>query len=341
MRRFFIALNRYYNNYKTIIWIAILIIVLFLLINNAIDKFLRKNINSSNVNNITTIVAVNEGNLNYTNNISNTVIEKTDNEIVSEISDKEVAIKVFVDFCNSSKLDSAYGMLSEECKEILYPTKSDFVSNYYNVYFAEFKNVSINKYNGNSTYKVDFKLDSISTGQVNINTKTDYITVNSDYKLNVSSFIKKRKIDRVAKNSYLKVNVVNEYAFLDHEIYDIEVENFTSADIYLDDLYTSSSTFLVDKDNNYFYLDTNNYKDDELKVLAKKIKNVNLQFYRTYNENNEASEMLLNNIKVENYEYTDSNYISSNVIADTSQEIIYERKTTTYPDTVSLKVSLK
>lgn len=263
MRKFFIALNRYYNNNKTIIWIAILIIVLFLLMNNAIDKLLRKNSNSSNVDNITTIVAVNESNINHTNSISNTVIEKTDNEIISEISDKEAAIKVFVDFCNSSKLDSAYSMLSEECKGILYPTKSDFVSNYYNVYFAEFKNVSINQYNGNSTYKVDFKSDSISTGQVNINTKTDYITVNSDYKLNVSSFIKKRKIDRVAKNSYLKVNVVNEYAFLDHESYEIEVENFTSADIYLDDLYASGSIFLVDKDNNHFYLDNTSYKDNE------------------------------------------------------------------------------
>lgn len=341
MRRFFIALNRYYNNYKTIIWIVILVIVLFLLINNAIDKLLRKNNNSSSVNNITTIVAVNESNLNYTNNVSNTVIEETDNEIITEISSKEDAIKVFVDFCNSAKLDSAYSMLSNECKEILYPTKSDFVSNYYNVYFSEFKNASINQYNRNSTYKVDLKSDSISTGQANINAKTDYITVNGDYKLNVSSFIKKRKIDKAAKNSYLKVNVVNEYAFLNYESYDIEVENYTSADMYLDDIDVSSSTCLVDGDNNHFYLDSNNYKDDELKVPAKKIRNVNLQFYRTYKENNDVLEMLFNNIKVENYEYTDSNYISSNVVTDTSQEIIYEKRTTTYPDNISLKVSFK
>lgn len=341
MRKIFIALNRYYNNYKTIIWIAILIIVLFLLVNNAMDKLLRENSNSSSVNNITTIVAVSENDSHYTNNVSNTVIEKTDSEIISEISNNENAIKVFVDFCNSSKIDSAYSMLSDECKEILYPTKSDFVSNYYNVYFSEFKNVSINKYNGNSTYKVDFKLDSISTGRINIDSKTDYITINSDYKLNVSSFIKKKKINKSAKNSYLKVNVLNEYIFLNYENYEIEVENFTSADMYLDNVDDSNNTYLVDENNNYFYFNIDNYEQSELKVSANKTKNIKLQFARTYKEYNKILKMIFNNVKIDNYEYTDSNYISSNIVTGNSQEIIYERKTTTYPDTVSLKVSFE
>lgn len=350
MRRILIALNKYYNNYKTIIWIIVIAIVLFLLVTNAIDKALNEDSNSSSVNNTTTIVAVNETNGTYsnstnslssTNNDSNTITKKTDNEIISEISSNENAIRVFVDFCNSSKLDAAYSMLSDECKEILYPTKSDFVSNYYSIYFSDFRNVSINRYNGNSTYKVDYKLDSISTGGVNIDNNTDYITVNNDYKLNISSFIKKNQINKSAKNSYLKVNIINEYVFLNYQSYEIEVENFTSANMYLDEIDNISNTYLVDRNNNHFYLDIDDYEESELKISANKRKNIYLQFSRTYKEDNDALEMIFNNVKVENYEYTDSNYISSNIVTGNSQEIIYERKTTTYPDTVRLRVSLE
>ena len=350
MRRILIALNRYYNNYKTIIWIIIIAIVLFLLVTNAMNKTLRERSNSSSVNNTTTIVAVNESNgiyndssnsLSYINNVSNTITKKTDNEIISEVSSNEDAIKVFVNFCNSSKLDAAYSMLSDECKEILYPTKSDFVSNYYNIYFSEFRNVSINKYNGNSTYKVDYKLDSISTGGVSIDNKTDYITVNNDYKLNISSFIKKKQINKSTKNSYLKVNIINEYVFLNSESYEIEVENFTSANMYLDDMNIVSNTYLVDKNNNHFYLDIDNYEESELKISSNKTRNIYLQFSRTYKEDNDVLEMIFNNVKIENYEYTDSNYISSNIVTNNSQEIIYERKVTKYPDTVYLKVSFE
>lgn len=349
MRRIIIALNRYYNNYKTIIWIIIIVIVLFLLVTNAMNKALKEDSNSSSVNNTTTIVDVDEkskayntlsNNLSSTNNISNAITEKTDNEIISDISSNEDAIKVFVNFCNSSKLDSAYSMLSDDCKEILYPTKSDFISNYYNVYFLESKNISINKYNGNNTYKVDFKVDSISTGAITTEEKTDYITVNSDYKLNISSFIKKSQINKSAKNSYLKVDVLNKYIFLNYESYEINVENLTRADMYLDNV-DNSSTYLVDKNNNYFYLNIDNYEESELKVSANKTKNIKLQFYRTYKEDNRVPTMILNNIKIENYEYTDSNYISSNIVTGNSQEIIYERRITTYPDTISLQVSFE
>ncbi len=341
MRRILIALNKYYNNYKTIIWIIVIAIVLFLLVTNAIDKDLKENGNSSSVNNTTTIVAVNENNgaandlsnnISSTNNVSNTAKEKTDNEIISEISENEDAIKVFVNFCNSSKLDSAYSMLSDDCKEILYPTKSDFVSNYYNVYFSESKDVYINKYNGNNIYKVDFKMDAITTGGSDNGKKTDYITVNSDYKLNISSFIKKRQINKSAENSYLKVSVLNEYVFLNYEDYEIEVENFTTADMYLNDI-NNSNTYLVDKNKEAFYLNINNYGEDELKISANKIKNIKLQFSRKYKEDNDVSKMIFKNIKIKNYEY-----IHSDRADDASQEVTYEKKTTTYPDTVSLQV---
>lgn len=343
MRKFFIALNKYYNNYKIVIWIIVIAIVLFLLVTNAMDKILKENSNSSSVNNTTTIVAINEkdstsntifNDLASTNNVSNAVTEKTDSEIINEISSNENAIKVFVDFCNSSKLDSAYSMLSDDCKEILYPTKSDFISNYYNAYFAEPKNVYINKYNKQKTYKVDFKLDSILTGGSNTGNKIDYITVNSDYKLNISSFIRKKQVGKSAKNSYLKVNVLNEYVFLNYENYEIEVENFTSADMILGNADDGSSTYLVDTNNNYFYLDINNNEENELKVSGNKSKNIKLQFSKEYKEDTNVLKMVFNNIEIKNYEYLDSN-----VGTDTSQEVIYERRTTTYPNTISLQVS--
>ena len=339
MRDFIIGLSEWYNRYKFIIWTIVVVIVLFLLVTSSIDKALKKSNSSSSVVNTTTIA------VNTTNETSNTQSEnttvgnnsvsskKTDEEIISEITSKESAIKVFVSFCNAGKVDMAYSMLSDGCKEAMFPSKELFVKNYYNVYFQYSKEVTIVKYNSIGTYKVNLKTDSILTGvTTNTDINTDYITVDGSYKLNVSGLLYKQSVDKSGIDLYLSVGVVAKYVYLDYEEFEVNVKNLTSADITLDDIEKTGFTYLVDASNNY-------YKSD-IKIYAGKSKDIRLRFTKVYNSGSNDSKLVFNNIHIENYEYTDSDMIDSNTTTDTSQKVIYQRKTTTYPETVTLEVVL-
>lgn len=44
-------------------------------------------------------------------------------------------VNQFVDLCNEQKIEEAYNLLSEECKEEVYPSLDSFRNNYYNAIF--------------------------------------------------------------------------------------------------------------------------------------------------------------------------------------------------------------
>ena len=66
-----------------------------------------------------------------------------------------------------------------------------------------------------------------------------------------------------------------------------------------------------------------------------------MKFNKKYNENDEIVTMNFNNIVIENYEYGDKNSINKNEILGKSGETTYERKYTTYPEKVTLRVDFK
>ena len=327
MRNFLIAVNRYYNKYKFLIWVAIVAIVLFWLVSYGIEKFQRENNsnNSSSANNTTTVVADNS-------------IPKTDEQRISEVTDYNSAIKTFMNFCNEKKISTAYSMLSDDCKEVLYPSEDLFEKNYYNVYFQEFRNVSIAEYNKNGTYQVTFKTDSLSTGSEPKVVNKDYITVDTDNKLNVLGFIKKSNVNKTASDLYLKAEVIEKNIYLDHEDYKVQLSNQTSADMILDNLQSEATINLVDGNNNYYNLDVLNYNESDFSINAGKTKTITFKFAKAYkginDENSESTKIIFRNINIENYEYGDITSVDENT------STTYERKTTKYPETIIFQIEL-
>ena len=92
--------------------------------------------------------------------IANIVSGSNDNleEITSKVADinmkREDEIKLFIQLCNNGKVDAAYSLLADECKETLYPTKQSFIDSYYGVIFKICHQRTIN----NSEYMLGVRL---------------------------------------------------------------------------------------------------------------------------------------------------------------------------------------
>lgn len=342
MRRILIFLNRFYNQNKNIIWFIIIAIALFLLFIKTATNWVKENNNSSSVNNATTIVENDQSGQHQANisdvNITNNSVQ-SETEIIESITSKQEAIRVFIKFCNEEKIESAYNMLTDDCKEYLYPSKNEFVKNYYNNFFDTKKEAVISTYN-NNIYRVGLSEDSISTGYADKNKETviDYITVTDNYKLSISSFVKKEKIDKTQENEYININIKEKYIYADYEIYAINVKNLTKADIYLNEP-INSSLFIQDKNRNNINLNIDEYIEDDFKVISEQEKNMNLKFNRRYDGKNITSNIVFDNIKIVNKLYYDSSK-TQNIINGSSQQTLYEKKMSTYPNKIKVNVKI-
>ena len=67
------------------------------------------------------------------------------------VSEEETKINVdiietFIQKCNSADITGAYNMLTNECKEVVFPTEESFKSGYYDIIFATKKNSKHRKF---------------------------------------------------------------------------------------------------------------------------------------------------------------------------------------------------
>ena len=85
---------------------------------------------------------------------------------------------MFVEYCNNGKVEEAYNMLTDECKDEIYREQRIFEETYYNEIFLNTqRNVVVENWISN-IYKVNYNEDFLSSGKYSTeNTKQDYITI--------------------------------------------------------------------------------------------------------------------------------------------------------------------
>lgn len=100
---------------------------------------------------------------------------------VSTTENNMEIIEKFVKYCNAGKIEEAYELLTQDCKEEQFPTLEDFKNNYYKLIFTEKKLYEAKNYrnfSGSYTYEVKFYNDVLSQGKVSTTEiYTDYITI--------------------------------------------------------------------------------------------------------------------------------------------------------------------
>ena len=155
-----IFLRWYYRN-KFKFWISILIILgiyfVLMLLNNFSEKELQKEETKTLVSNVTEYT--NKDSIKSQETIIGGQTKTEDIKTANEIIDN------FIKYCNKEEIEKAYELLSDNCKDGMFPTIDDFIKLYYNNVFGVSKTYQMQNWSGN-TYKIEYKDSLLSTGGI-------------------------------------------------------------------------------------------------------------------------------------------------------------------------------
>lgn len=295
-------LIRFYNQNRRRILITILIIVFILGIIQLLNYFSKINITAREtqrleVNNTeANKELVSDKSAISGQSISSTQL-KRDTDIINE----------FVGYCNNGDINSAYEILTSECKEEVFPSIQDFYNIYYSKIFnGEYKTYTIENWSGN-TYEIKFTGDILSSGDLSNNeTKQDYITIakeNGENKLNINNYVGRNNLNKSTEYNDIKVTVTNIDTYMDYEIYSLSVQNNSDNTILLDTSDDTKSVYLLDSKNMKYYFYSNEIMDNRLMIKSKFTNNIKIKFSNSYSSSRSIKNLVFSKVILNYDEY--------------------------------------
>lgn len=212
----------------------------------------------------------------------------------------------FVEYCNQNKIGEAYSLISDDCKEEMYPNISEFQTKYYNKIFnGKQKNILVENWVGN-IYKVKFKDDAISTGLYNSEEFIeDYITIiedeNKNIKININEFIERKDIKKQNQENGITVKILEKNQYMKFETLVFEVTNKSDNTILLNDINDSNALYLEDDNGINYSAYMHELSEAQLKVYAGETKKITIKFYNKYGSSKRIENVVFSKI-VLNYD---------------------------------------
>lgn len=296
---------RWYNQNRMQFYLTLGIIVFIFLVIQILNSVAEQNLEQkkSNISNTNSSTS------------ASTTISKTNESVITggKISSYDDAtntnlIKQFIEYCNTRQIDKAYDMLTDECRELLYPTLRDFAYNYWNKIFYINRMYSLENWYSTSnlyTYYIKYTEDVLASGNTNSeDNKGDYITVvknNGEYKLNIGSYIGRyaSKKQTSKNNVQATVNYIDMY--MDYTIVNISVKNNTRNTICIDTKENIDSMYIYDENNVKYTSFLNEIALEQLVVYRNMTNTLNIKFNKIYNPDRYISGIVLSDM-VLNYE---------------------------------------
>lgn len=287
----------YNRNRKTIFIVTFCIIVGYMLIRFLNNYYLEKAQkvqqdynNSSSTRNTTTVIENQDFDLSGSKKSETTI--KEDKGIIDQ----------FFDFCNEKDVSKAYNLLTDECKELRYPTLEDFKNNYYNKIFNTKKSYAIESWNGN-IYRVKLQEDLLSTGKVSNDTFIeDYITIinaNNTKKININSYIKRVNISKQVNDEIATITVNSKDVYMDYEIYNITIKNNSNSKLLIDDLQKTNSIFLTEEKGAKYSFVNYELTKEQLEVIPGATIKFFIKFNHTYRSDKKIKSLTFSGIQKE------------------------------------------
>lgn len=298
-------LLRYWNQNKRKILITVAVIAFVIIIIQMINAMV-KSPNEKNRNQETnnTIVA---------NDITkpNQSVISNDKLTQKETEENSNFIEQFVNYCNQNKVEEAYGLLTEDCKAELYPTKEIFISNYMNQIFKEQVNYELELWYSISnchTYRITYHKGNLlqTGGQASSSNFVDYITLikqNGEYKLNINKFIRKENVNKHGGNQGIEVQVNNKSIYVDYEIYHMTVQNNTTKTILLNDGTNARDFCLIGGNNSIFTSAISELPTSNLTINPQYRKTMDVKFNKIYMTESKVQTMQMTNIYLDKDQY--------------------------------------
>ena len=154
--------------------------------------------------------------------------------------------------CNEGNAETAYNLLSTDCKEEMFPNIEEFKNKYVNTIFNTKKTYDVQPWIANkySIYKISIYPNALETGNINDNEEINsYYTVvkeNDEYKVNLNNFVAKELLDNENENENIAINIIYRKIYMDYEEYEVKITNKTSKTILMDGYRKNNSVYILD-----------------------------------------------------------------------------------------------
>lgn len=311
LRKFF------YDNKNKIIKIGAFIIFLFIIL-----QLLNKLVQIKNKKSIENVAASNTTNANTTTQNDNKGLISNKSAVNgSEVSKENLknatdTIYKFVDYCNKQEIEKAYNLITEECKQQMYPTLDAFKNAYYgDVFNGKQRTCTIENWVGD-IYKVRMGEDILSTGKDTGYAKEDYITikkVDNEYKLNINNYIGTTKIEKTTTKDNITMEVLNKNTYKDFEEYTIKVTNKTNGIIKLDTTTSTKTTYIEDSNGRQYSYYNNELTDETLTFQRGQTAEVTIKFYSPHISTKSIKAIVFSNIIFNDNQLSDTIEFRANV----------------------------
>ena len=294
-------LIRFYNENRYIVWLCILIIIAIIAFIQILNNIVSKE-NNETESMGQTLIGQNSVSQNTEENINQNYSIITGNEVNEDIS---IVISEFIEYCNNKEPEKAYELLTDECKEIFYPTLEDFTEKYYSKLFNSKKTYFYQAWITNEnyyTYKIDFMDDMLASGTAINETITDYYTVykqNETYKLNINKLVKIQNINKSATKDNITIKIKRKRIYMNYETYEIEVQNNSKQEIMLDDLKMANTVYIEDINQQKYYWYNYEILDEDITIRRIQKKEIEIKFNKEYRANCEISKIVFPRIVID------------------------------------------
>ena len=291
------SIVRFYNQNRKTIWLMIIVILFVLFIINALNNFYAKRSRSSDNSTSQQL----NGNKTYVNE-SQAMVQ---GQITSEKKQQEFGelMDEFLGYCNNNQVQEAYGLLSNNCREKLYPTQDAFYNEYYSKIFDSKKSYEFQLWSAiDKTYVYLVKIfeDMLSTGIAGSqNYIQEYISIveeGSQYRVSVGGLVKNIEYNDSSEKNGIKIEVVESDEYMDYTIYHLKVINNTTKNILLGLIDDENSINVEDNQGNEFNAGLMEQVEDDLIVGVNSTKDIEIRFNRSYSTQTEARRINFTNI---------------------------------------------
>lgn len=295
-------LMRFYNQNRKTIFTVILIIVFAIGGIQLLNFFAKTQKSNDNIQNVIT-----DDNQESRELVSNKSLISGENISGTQLKKDTDVINEFVNYCNEKSIQSAYELLTDDCKEEMFPTIEDFYNIYYSKLFNEDKKIhTIENWVGN-TYQVRFTGDILSTGNLSNNeTREDYITIvkeNGESKLNINNYIGRNNLNKITEYEDIKMTVTNVDTYMDYEIYSISIQNDSENPILLDTSDDTKSVYLLDSKDMKYYFYSNEIVENELLIQSKFKNTLKIKFTNSYSFSRRIDKLVFSKLVLNYNEY--------------------------------------
>lgn len=296
----------WYNQNRKKIWISILIIAFIFIIIRLFNIWSQQELEKEQK-----IAEENRKNNNNTISYANQSKSIVSGGKVDEVYQDKFGniINSFLKNCTENNYEEAYELLSNDCKEELYPSLKMFIDQYCTEKFEEKKEYNFQSWTseGNYIYLIKIYESMLSTGKSNTNYIQDYYTIRKElgeYKLNISGLVGIQKYqDKECKKDGIEIALKNTTVYMDNQLYDIEIQNNTENTILLDPREQTNKTYIIDSNGVKIEALLHENAEEDLKIEPQEKKKITIKFSNSYQSGTTIKKMVFSNIVLNEEEY--------------------------------------